>query len=775
MDQNLRTTDSPTFAGGSYTGNLSITGSLTITGNLTSTNVSSLAVADPLIKLGVNNADDTLWGGFTFHYSGSGNTTNHAGLVRNPTSKEFILMSTFGDEVAVANNNTINIADASFSYANLQVNLLKAGNSTVFSTINATSFSGTSSNATNLNSQPASFYTNATNISTGTLPYAQIPANIVNTTSNFTVAGAWTFNANTTWGAADHIILSSTSGISANGSYGTAGHTLHTNGSAVYWAADDQGVTSVATANGLSGGTITSTGTLGVTTGSTLSVNTTGIHVNVGHQFAWTNTQTFAANVTWTGDANRPDIVVGPLAGVRVGNTSTPFATGGLLWFRSDTYDSRFNSGSLTIKSFPNSDYNGVELLDTGINVGNTTGAGKSSSIGANGISTSLLQIGSGSSFIANTTGAYHTGTINAASHTVGTSFIANSTGVTTTGFANVATTLAAGNTTITGFANVATTLAAGNTTITGFANASVSVNSALLTVGTSFIANTTGAYHTGTINAASFTTTNFRANTTGAYPLSNTAGNALGNTISRWALSATTGSFAGAVNGITTLAAGNTTITGFANASVSVNSALLTVGTSFIANTTGAYHTGTMNAASHTVGTSFIANTTGVTTTGFANVATTLQVGTNTATFGTATYMVSNGNLGVGTSTPGYKLEVNGSFAATSKSFLIDHPTKNGMKLRYGSLEGPENGVYVRGRLRAGENIIQLPDYWSGLVDEDTYTVNLTPVGNHQQLFVKYIADDYIVVGGEEGKDIDCFYTVFAERKDVDKLVVEF
>jgi hypothetical protein len=133
------------------------------------------------------------------------------------------------------------------------------------------------------------------------------------------------------------------------------------------------------------------------------------------------------------------------------------------------------------------------------------------------------------------------------------------------------------------------------------------------------------------------------------------------------------------------------------------------------------------------------------------------------------------DGNVGIGTTTPGYKLEVNGSFAATTKSFLIDHPTKPDMKLRYGSLEGPENGVYVRGRLRAGETTIQLPDYWSGLVDEDTYTVNLTPVGNHQQLFVRYIADDYIVVGSEEGKDIDCFYTVFAERKDVDKLVVEF
>ena len=154
---------------------------------------------------------------------------------------------------------------------------------------------------------------------------------------------------------------------------------------------------------------------------------------------------------------------------------------------------------------------------------------------------------------------------------------------------------------------------------------------------------------------------------------------------------------------------------------------------------------------------------------------------GADTFTFGTVenstvvnaiNVLRASGNVGIGTTTPGYKLEVNGSFAATTKSFVIDHPTKPGMKLRYGSLEGPENGVYVRGRLRAGEKIIQLPDYWEGLVDEDTYTVNLTPVGKHQELYVEHIASDYIIVGGE---NIDCFYTVFAERNDVEKLVVEF
>jgi len=130
-----------------------------------------------------------------------------------------------------------------------------------------------------------------------------------------------------------------------------------------------------------------------------------------------------------------------------------------------------------------------------------------------------------------------------------------------------------------------------------------------------------------------------------------------------------------------------------------------------------------------------------------------------------------ANGNFGIGTTTPGYKLEVNGSFAATTKSFLIDHPTKEGLKLRYGSLEGPENGVYLRGRLK-DSNVIELPEYWTGLVDENTITVNLTAIGKSQKLWVENIIDNKVYIGG---KNINCFYTIFAERKDVEKLEVEF
>lgn len=143
-----------------------------------------------------------------------------------------------------------------------------------------------------------------------------------------------------------------------------------------------------------------------------------------------------------------------------------------------------------------------------------------------------------------------------------------------------------------------------------------------------------------------------------------------------------------------------------------------------------------------------------------------------NSSTANPMLTMMNSGDVGIGTPNPGYKLEVNGSFAATTKSFVINHPTKPDMKLRYGSLEGPENGVYVRGCGKG--DTIQLPDYWTGLVDEFSITVNLTPIGSHQKLYVKKIENNTVIVGGGFFDQMEYFYTVFAERKDVDKLIVE-
>lgn len=134
-----------------------------------------------------------------------------------------------------------------------------------------------------------------------------------------------------------------------------------------------------------------------------------------------------------------------------------------------------------------------------------------------------------------------------------------------------------------------------------------------------------------------------------------------------------------------------------------------------------------------------------------------------------------TSGNVGIQTTgVPAYTLQVNGSFAATTKSFVIDHPTKPNMKLRYGSLEGPENGVYVRGRL-TNSYIITLPDYWTNLVDEDSITVTLTPIRKNQQLYVTHTTNTFIAIENDSvDKSIDCFYVVYGERKDVEKMIVE-
>jgi hypothetical protein len=92
-------------------------------------------------------------------------------------------------------------------------------------------------------------------------------------------------------------------------------------------------------------------------------------------------------------------------------------------------------------------------------------------------------------------------------------------------------------------------------------------------------------------------------------------------------------------------------------------------------------------------------------------------------------------------------------------------------MKLQYACLEGPENGVYVRGQL-TNNNIIELPDYWVRLINPESITVQLTSIGKEQNLFVKEISNNIIEVAGSDY--INCFYIIHAERIDIDKLVVE-
>jgi len=108
-------------------------------------------------------------------------------------------------------------------------------------------------------------------------------------------------------------------------------------------------------------------------------------------------------------------------------------------------------------------------------------------------------------------------------------------------------------------------------------------------------------------------------------------------------------------------------------------------------------------------------------------------------------------------------------------KIFDMVHPTKgNGYRLAYACIEGPEVGVYFRGRVK-NSNEIKLPYYWKDLVHENSISVQLQPIGSHQDVIVKKWDDEKIYLQSNGGMPIDCFYHVYAERKDINPLHVEY
>ena len=110
-------------------------------------------------------------------------------------------------------------------------------------------------------------------------------------------------------------------------------------------------------------------------------------------------------------------------------------------------------------------------------------------------------------------------------------------------------------------------------------------------------------------------------------------------------------------------------------------------------------------------------------------------------------------------------------------KNFDMPHPTKDGWRLRHVCLEGPEAAVYVRGRVCNGKNVIDLPEYWDGLVDYETLTVQLTCLGSHQNVIVKRISpmERKVYLQSQGGMPVDAFYHIMVERKDGERLIVEY
>lgn len=107
-------------------------------------------------------------------------------------------------------------------------------------------------------------------------------------------------------------------------------------------------------------------------------------------------------------------------------------------------------------------------------------------------------------------------------------------------------------------------------------------------------------------------------------------------------------------------------------------------------------------------------------------------------------------------------------------KGFDLKHPNIEGYRLRHVCVEGPEAAVYVRGKVRL-DGIIELPDYWQNFVDKETITVQLTPIGSYQELYVKEIQyGKRVIVRNSAGGPINAAYHVWADRAG-EKLIVEY
>ena len=150
----------------------------------------------------------------------------------------------------------------------------------------------------------------------------------------------------------------------------------------------------------------------------------------------------------------------------------------------------------------------------------------------------------------------------------------------------------------------------------------------------------------------------------------------------------------------------------------------------------------------------------------------------------GNENYFIGNVNITSGTlrdsplkNCTGTSCSWSGSTINTQgwKGFDIKHPNKKGHRLRHVCVEGPEAAVYVRGTLK-NSNIIELPEYWKGLIDPESISITLTPIGSYQELYIKNIEwGQKVTVMNSTSGSIHCFYSIWASRIDGEPLVVEY
>jgi hypothetical protein len=134
---------------------------------------------------------------------------------------------------------------------------------------------------------------------------------------------------------------------------------------------------------------------------------------------------------------------------------------------------------------------------------------------------------------------------------------------------------------------------------------------------------------------------------------------------------------------------------------------------------------------------------------------------------------LIGDGTVDVG----GDVISNNGAHRLSQKKnspFDMPHPNKPGWRLRHVCIEGPEIAVYCRGEVPS-DGIINLPTFWEGLVNVEDMSINITPIGCWQELFVKEVRwGKQVIVQNNAGGPIKAHYHIIARRLD-DDLIVEY
>jgi hypothetical protein len=221
---------------------------ITLFSNDTYSNTTTIKSA--IIKVGNSTVNSTI---NSSSFSGTSNNTLYVG--------------------SVTAANVVSNSQLSGNLANYQTTIGLSGNVATLSANAATYLNGKTEGNLNVNSA-----TNALNANNASYLGTVAASSYVNTSGSYTLSGVITHIANVVVNGA----------IIAAGGSGTAGQVLTSNGSGnVYWSTVTSGgagsLTSVATGNGLTGGPITTTGTISVLANSGIVANAFGLFVNTSY------------------------------------------------------------------------------------------------------------------------------------------------------------------------------------------------------------------------------------------------------------------------------------------------------------------------------------------------------------------------------------------------------------------------------------------------------------------------------------------------------------